>query len=192
MMSVVMSVVMTAVLLVLAIVEAAPQSAASLGQSCPEFHSQVMSTLAQELCEETDTSKCTASMAKCLEYPRPAKPSNSTNWKQRMLANITTCANELDYSFTAPPTSQDNPKGGSGSSTSNTGSSTTGSSTTGNSITGSSTTGSSTTGSNCPHHFTLENYLKKLGFSQEELVPMTRCLMTRKGTLEKFGTCINQ
>ncbi|XP_045592868.2 uncharacterized protein [Procambarus clarkii] len=185
-------VVVTAAVLVL--VDAAPQTGAPLGLSCPETSSQVMTTLAQDLCEQTDTRNCVGNMAKCMEQLKPAKPYNSTNWKPQMLANITACASELGYSFTAPPSSQHNSREHSGSNTgsSSTGTSNTGTSSTGTSNTGTSNTGTSSTGSNCPHHYSMDNYLKKLGFSQEELVPMTRCLMTRKGKLEKFGTCINQ
>ncbi|XP_053630535.1 uncharacterized protein [Cherax quadricarinatus] len=44
----------------------------------------------------------------------------------------------------------------------------------------------------CVHHCTFENHLVDLGITKDELVPMIRCLMILKESLETYRECINQ
>nr|XP_045589330.1 uncharacterized protein LOC123751278 [Procambarus clarkii] len=159
-------VVVTAAVLVL--VDAAPQTGAPLGQSRPETSSQVMITLAQELCEQQGKGRCVARVAECLKDQSPVKPSDCSVWKQQMLANITTCARQLDYSFTPPPSPED--------------------------ISLSSESGESEENSEETYEYyeELETFLKKTNFLQDQLVPMVRCLLTENQMLEKFSWCVNQ
>nr|XP_053656646.1 uncharacterized protein LOC128705507 isoform X2 [Cherax quadricarinatus] len=173
-MKVFMCVLVTVALTVLS-VDASPQlSNVGATSPCPDPGPlTAMTALTEELCVHADKTKCEANMENCMNQLKPVKNPNQhynrTLWKEKMLQNTTTCANQLGYSFTPPASTGSSTNKGNSDSSSN-----------------------SASHEHCPHHFSFEKYLTKLGFSQDELVPMMQCLMTMKLTLDKYRTCINQ
>ncbi|XP_069956125.1 uncharacterized protein [Cherax quadricarinatus] len=145
------------VALVVLVVDASPQAGAAEAGACPDIGPEVaMEELTDELCIHADKTKCDASMDSCRHHHKPAH-NHPGDWQERMIANVTTCATELGFTFT-PETEEK----------------------------------SSESAESCAHHYTFEKHLTDLGFTNVELVPMIRCLMTLKGTLETFKNCINE